>query len=169
MKNKKLSYVLAPVVILVWGLIFYKLFFSTNNGIIVADKTKKQKKVNEYKAENNNFALLVDYRDPFLSGIEQFEENQDLLNQQEQQNNLQQQIKKTPEPKPQKIVLFPNVQYRGMIKNKTDKRTLAVLVFQGKEKLVSSGESYNDVRVKRIYADSLVIVYESVVKTIYKK
>ena len=77
MKNKKFTYyVLFPAVILVWGLIVYKIVVKDGDYTVANEPLGIQKK-EQSKVENESYELLNNYPDPFIEGYPQAEENFD--------------------------------------------------------------------------------------------
>ncbi len=65
-QKKKNIYILLPIVILVWGFVFYQLygyFFSTPSYANTEVKTV----INIDEIKKDTFSIVADYRDPFLS------------------------------------------------------------------------------------------------------
>ena len=75
MKNKKFTYyVLFPAVILVWGLIVYKIVVKDGDYTVTNEPSSIQKK-EQSNVENDGYELFNNYPDPFLEGYPQAEEN----------------------------------------------------------------------------------------------
>ena len=67
MKNKKFTYyVLVPAVIIVWGLIVYKIVAKDNTGIEINYLPQTTIKT-QNKIEETKYSLLDNYPDPFLA------------------------------------------------------------------------------------------------------
>ena len=65
-QKKKTIYILMPIVILVWGFVFYQLygyFFSTPSYANTEEKTI----INIDEIKKDTFSIVANYRDPFLS------------------------------------------------------------------------------------------------------
>ena len=66
MKNKKNIYILLPAVILIWGLLGYRIFSGLKPSNTAEEKlTVRAFKPQELK-ESEPFTISTDYRDPFL-------------------------------------------------------------------------------------------------------
>src|ERR1700744_4826368 len=68
MKNKKLTYFLFFIVLIVWGLIIYKVFISVggdDDPTPVASSKSAKEPYNDYSTPKDTSKLLLNYRDPF--------------------------------------------------------------------------------------------------------
>lgn len=67
LKNKYAQYILAPLLLIVWGTIFYKIYIamSGNTGDFMPTNPSFQL-LAEAKGEEESFELLLNYKDPFL-------------------------------------------------------------------------------------------------------
>ena len=70
MKNKKLTYILVPLVLIVWGLIIYRIFNTIHN---TDDSPLLNTPIATINGEKNTlldtFSLQLNYRDPFLGNL----------------------------------------------------------------------------------------------------
>lgn len=148
MKNKKMVYVLIPVVLLIWGYIGVKIFTYGEEEVdaqpirideIIAGK--------EEKPETKTLAL--NYPDPFLKGI---------------RNTSRKRPDNIPKRSPQKKVIPVNwgsVTYNGFIKNQKNARKIALLNVNGKQYLAGKGEEFQQMSVVSIQQDSVLLEKES--------
>ena len=66
MKNKKSTYILLPIVLLIWGMLIYQ-FFSYSVTDEAPENTPTEFNVKPFKLkERSLFTVNVAYRDPFL-------------------------------------------------------------------------------------------------------
>ena len=66
MKNQKAVYLLLPVVLIVWGAIFYKIYFGIKGNDLQRTFKVPEKVVQEKSREIETYNLSLNYRDPFL-------------------------------------------------------------------------------------------------------
>ena len=70
MKNKKLTSGLLMVVVLVWGLIFYKIFNAIgSSGKVAYNKSLDNDRKDTEMTNRDTFNIINNYRDPFLGSM----------------------------------------------------------------------------------------------------
>lgn len=148
MKNKKLTYFLLPLVILIWGTVFYKLFYTTfqeeewTNEIVNLPKNIAATSVAD------TFSIIANYRDPFLGNV---------ISRENSEKNLSQQKPIMSQPKVEPVVQWPNIVYGGTIKNQQSAKQLALVKINGKENILKAGEKIGVVELMKIYKDSIEV------------
>ncbi len=166
MKNKKTLYFLIPLVVFIWGLIFYKIF------AYMGDKNPDNLDTRSFNIKSDSiieidtFKLLANYDDPFLDkpyqleGINEYQQNPDEV------------IKKEPViPKKievKSLVPWPQVSYGGIIKNNISNKTIVIVNINGSGKIMTAGETVNGVLLKKIFKDSIIVEFNKETK-IFKK
>jgi hypothetical protein len=155
MKNKNSLYILAPIVLFIWAVIFYRLFFAKPKAASTITLNTEPVALAE---ENNGFVLLLNYQNPFLKqGFDVSELN--LAEQSESPitpNPIStpiQQPKILPPTLPP--VKWPTIQYLGKLKvlNVTDQ--LALISIDGKFHKVKLGMVIKDFYVTSVWEDSI--------------
>ena len=109
MKKKKTLYMMLPLVILVWGFVFYQLFgsfFGTPNYAV----EKVEQKISIAEIKKDTFLIVADYRDPFLG--KKMKVRSSFSSSASQGTKPIRNIK---QPKAEKA--WPVIIYKGMIKN----------------------------------------------------
>jgi hypothetical protein len=147
------------LVLLIWGLIFYKIFahVGDDGGIVSHGVQNTAKKVNP----KDTFTILANYRDPFLD------------------HNYRPIIQRTGadhvlEPKgvSQKsnpvIENIPDIKYFGLIANPKSKRKVGLFKMSNKDLLLKEGDAFNDLIIARLFNDSVMITFHKSKKTIKK-
>ena len=157
MKNKKLIYILLPLVILIWGSIIYKIFYNTSREEELADEILPQKNISATSVLDT-FSIIANYRDPFLGNVVYSENN---VNEVPKQKVL-------PQPKVEQVVQWPNIVYGGMIKNQQSTKQLALLKINGKENIIKAGEMVGTIELVKIYKDSVEVKMGKVGKVVRK-
>ena len=150
--KKKLTYALLAGSLLVWGLVFYKLFsyigggddsLNGNNKIIVAPHIIEKEE---------SYILVANYRDPFLGKMQVGPGNDGGLI-----------VKKRSQPKvvkePEKPIDLSFIAYSGMITNPTSKKKVALITIKGKQSMVAEGEVLDEVTFVKNFKDSIQISY----------
>lgn len=172
--NKYAPYVLGPVLLLVWGLIFYKIYQAVYDGeetfVVPEYRTIP---VYEERPQDDFYALLVDYKDPFLGKRFDYTTNGNRSsktttsrgnsNRPNRNTKIIQPIKKNTPKKP-----FPTVVFQGFQVMELD--TVALLKVNNRfYPTARKGDAYQGIKVKAIYKDSICLEFESQVQTIIRK
>lgn len=130
MKNKKLAYILLPVVLLVWGIVGYKLyvkFFGEEDAIITNTEIVSEDKAN---AITDHFEIANNYRDPFLGNAVR----EAVVSTQPAIAPLQRQTVVIP-PVMKPVVHWPAIKVGGLV---NDKKFMGII--SGKSVLLDKGE-----------------------------
>lgn len=149
MKNKRLTYVLGLAVLVVWGLIIYRVIVATGSDsdeIPVATSPVKKGPYNDYAIPKDTTRLLLNYRDPF--GLVKPKDT----------------IKTMPVHTPKLSVTLPKpvfnwsfVKYSGYMRNPGSKKLLAILTINGKSVNMAEGETIDKVKLLRNMGDSVKV------------
>jgi hypothetical protein len=163
MKNKKLLYILIPAVGLIWGLVIYTILTSVRGsnelseaGIIIPDISGTDTLMHSYE-------LLANYRDPFLRYSAVVRENKETTpavkpgNVRNQRETASQQLRR---------VIWPGIEYRGLILS--EGRNVALLRINNSNVIMSEGQSRNEVKLLKMYADSVQLSLGTETKYIVK-
>jgi len=164
MKNKKLTYILLPLVIIVWGLVVYRFFFEGKKD---SDKIPLLENKKEIKSEIENdeqYILIANYRDPFLdhaSAIIQTDESAEKKPETNTSNLRRQRSNVT-------SVRWPEISYGGFIKNDKENKYTILVGIKNQNYLVNVGDTIQNIYIKAFYRDSIHIVYNNEEKTLKK-
>lgn len=155
-KNKKLTYLLICAVAAVWGIIIYKVLFNETE----ADYEPKFKAVKEapepfdqYLAKDDTFKLVLNYRDPFLGGVSVVTENKNTGAVVPVQANFNQ-------PPPPPPIDWNVIKYSGYIINPATKKLVAIVAVNGKEQMISEGQSFEGVKLLQNRKDSILVSWQ---------
>jgi len=172
--NKYASYVLGPILLIVWGLVFYKIYHAVYGGEEVFDVPEYNNlPVFEEKQREKTYTLLVDYKDPFLGKKFNYTSNENSRTRTSNYRNTTNRPKKNiSRPKPVvKITAqktFPTVVYQGF--QIMDADTVVLLKINKRFYPVARiGDSFQGVEVKHIYKDSIQVQFDNQQQTILKK
>ncbi len=153
--NKKNIFVLLPVVILIWGVVFYKFFQRGENDIFETPSPPPYSKLLEDTASSTQYELDLSYRDPFLGKNKKvvIRKKNSIGNESRVPNNIER-------------VMFPEVRYNGFVKN--EKSAIAYLTVNGHSVLAETDEEFDEIRILNIQPDSVLIIYKNQKKWIIK-
>lgn len=159
MKNKKLQYILVPLVILIWGLVFFKVIdhIREKNDADFA----KSVSVKNIKKESvsDTFSIRADYRDPFKKYIVSAKSSS-------QESVIPKRIKQEVNPA---FIQWPDVSYGGLILNEKGKYKTALLKINNQDFLLKTGDSRNGIKIEAVFADSIKLSYSKQIKIFYKQ
>ena len=145
MKNKKLAYILFPVVLLVWGIVGYKLyvkFFGEEDAIVASTEIVSADKANTF---TDHFDIENNYRDPFLGNAVR----EAVVSAQAQQAPVQRQVVVAP-PVLKPMVYWPAIKVGGIV---NEKKFMGII--SGKNVLLSKGEQALGVTFVKSSKDSV--------------
>ena len=162
MKNKSLIYILIPLVFLLWGLIFYKIFSKIDKQETVF-KSLTNNRIKSIEELRDSFVLKANYRDPFLSL------NSKILNNSNELDHLNTNVNKFSKSKFSKFnIVFPELKYFGLIINASSKKKIGLFQVNNRDVLLRENELYNEMKIVRFYNDSVKIMFHKICK-IFKK
>ena len=157
MKNKKVIYLLLGVVLLVWGLIFYRLFSGMGPS---ENRTSSSTGIYKDSTEKNvadTFSIVGHYRDPFLGTM----------------------ASDKPEIKPGPHVAlvakvlppplaWPVTGYGGMIKNQKSNKQLVLIQINSQNHLMKTGDAMEGIQLLKITKDSVELSFQKGKKWVKK-
>ena len=160
MKNKKLNYFLIVVVLAVWGIAIYRVVDGLNagddDGATATVKTVKEP-YNDFAVAKDTTRLLLNYRDPF-----------GLVKQKDTVNSyVKRSYHKTiMTVQKQQAFNWGFIQYSGYIRNPVSKKLITLLSINGKNEMLSEGESRDQVKLLKNLKDSIKVSYNGKIKFI---
>jgi hypothetical protein len=154
MKNEKLLFVLVPVMIIIWGTIFYKLFFKTKEAIVIPTYTIEEEQENT-ELITESWKLNLTYKDPFLKGrvygsLDQLEKKE-----------TKKKEKEIDPPIPVVTIKWPNIQYMGFVDDRVS------LNINGYIALMNVGDEEVHVFLLSNMGDSILLGYQEEEKIVY--
>ncbi|GET22011.1 hypothetical protein [Prolixibacter denitrificans] len=142
LKNKKLIYLLLPLVLLIWGLIFYRIYTNLHGKQVNSSFRKQVTKEIDVSNNEEKPELSLNYPDPFLKSVSGKTVEKQAGN---QRSNSQSQA-----------VNWPMITYRGMVRGEKSKaKVMGFLCVGTKDLLVHKGDVANELTVLRIAKDSI--------------
>ena len=171
MKNKKLTYVLISGVIVIWGLIIYRIFSGLEPEKELPTINPETMVQNEPATKiSDSFGITVDYSDPFLDRkILSFRSSSSTPV--SRRSVRTQPVRRPPAPpktesQPERLK-WPEVIYSGVIEN--DKGTIvALMAINNQDFLMQAGHEKEGIKVEKIYEDSVKLTYNGEIKVISK-
>lgn len=121
------------------------------------------------KSKNNTFTINADYRDPFLGNAAtfySFSNGSAFENQQKNDISLKKEKQGAPTELHVKHVIWPKIEYSGLIVNNKNKKITGLLKIGNNEYLVSEGSIHDNIFIKHIYKDSINVSYQNQSKTL---
>lgn len=149
MKSKKGLYVLIALVVIIWGLIIYRVLSNVSFTADVPLSNNVESSVSSLNVKLDSFSIVADYRDPFLGKKRKAEQQLSTKKNVFPRKKIENKVKII-EPK-------RDIRYKGLIINKSSKSSLAILNIDGKEVLMKKNDTYNDIILKMILQDSVLL------------
>ncbi len=151
MDKRKTLAILIPTVIIVWGLIIYKIVgrMLVNDEPIVMVQTHVEKPMKEQLVHK----LDLDYPDPFLKGT---------VSRSVAPKKKQVTTKRKPRKKKQQKVEIPNpvLRYNGRIENRTSSEERHMITVNGASHIVTIDQNIDGVTLKKVFSDSVEFAWE---------
>lgn len=168
MKNKKLIYILIPLVVALWGTIIYRIFHTVNN-----KNTDSAINKNIFTSTMQNqtvpdtFSIHPVYSDPFLRHKNHNTNHSKI---QTQGSTNVEKVKKItkPEPSPVASLPWPGITYNGLVKNQKSNKQLAMVQINGQAGIMQVGDILSEVKLLNVTKDSIETVFHNE-KKIFKK
>ena len=152
-----MTYILLAGVVVVWGLIFVRIYnsmFSGNESVLTA---KPQLGKVNYTSTRDTFELIANYRDPFLGGMPRVERSMT-----EQSPSVAVRPKPAPVvkvPEPEVVIDWSVISYIGLIKNPATSKHVSLMLIKGNEYMMAEGETRADVKLIKNCKDSVKVLY----------
>jgi hypothetical protein len=161
MKKKTINYILGFVVLLVWGMIFYKVINAAWGGDDTIPALPaahlKEKTYDDFAVKKDTTKLNLNYRDPFkLSVAHPIDTTKRVA-------VVKAKIISTPIPV---RIDWNFIKYSGYIANPTTKKIISILVINGKSAMLSEGETAENVKLLKNMRDSVKISFKNKVQYI---
>lgn len=165
MKNKKLVYLLLFLTVVVWGMIFYRIFNYVNENS-TPELSMKTKKISTDTAGvyMDTFNLILNYRDPFL-GSNTIQRNDEG----KKTNSVITAKKQDTKEVKSSTAKWPVLSYGGIVKNEGTKNMVIILNINGKSHLMKPGEVIKDCELLNVYRDSATVRFNGETKTVRYK
>jgi hypothetical protein len=159
MKNKKLTYLLIFFVLIVWGIIVYRIVGAINqdDDLPVTEHIQIKESYNDFSVRKDTGSLKLNYRDPFSSPAKELRDTvikHPVV------------IKKTMNAVVKPTFNWSMIRYSGYIRNPASKKLIAIMSINGSPAMLSEGESAGQITLLKNAKDSVKIKYQDQVKFI---
>ncbi|GET34227.1 hypothetical protein PbJCM13498_30900 [Prolixibacter bellariivorans] len=142
LKNKKLVYLLLPLVLLIWGLIFYRIYTNLHGKQVNSSFRKQVTKEIDVSDNEEKPKLSLNYPDPFLKSASGGTVKTKASHQRSD-------VRSQP-------INWPMITYRGMVRSeKLKAKVMGFLRVGTKDLLVHKGDVAHELTVLRIVKDSI--------------
>ena len=163
MKKSKLTVsILLLVTTAVWGIVIFKIYntVSSKSDIRINDTAIELESEDKHI---DTFSLKLNYKDPFLKYNYSFMTN---LN----NTNILPKLKEKKEiaVNTSPMILFPNFSYLGAVKNQKSNVSFAYIQLNNESRTMKLGDSYAGIELKKIFKDSIEVMYLKKLKIIKK-
>ena len=150
MKNKRPIYILLPVVLCIWGLVIYQ-FVSFGSAEEIAPEKPSNWVIQPltYK-EPQKITIETNYRDPFLG----------TLNAPAVPVAQPKKYKKPIKVKTLPDLVWPSLQYKGVLSDVKEKKKTFLLVINGKNCFMSIGDTANGIFLKSGDNETVYVKYQ---------
>ncbi|SDQ01677.1 hypothetical protein SAMN05428975_5928 [Mucilaginibacter sp. OK268] len=158
MKNKKIVYLLILLVVIVWGMVIYRIYaaVSDNSEPVIAPVTKIKEPYDDYGIAKDTSRLQAKYRDPF--GLAPTKDTAAVS----PSKSIHRSIPLTVSPG----INWAAISYMGYIQNPGSKKIIAIMHINGKEVMMTEGENNEQVKLLKNLRDSIKISYHGQTKFI---
>lgn len=159
-------YILIACVAGVWGIIFFKIYSGLNTAEDLPVMDSKNKKVDYFNLTDHirdTFDRVTPYRDPFsVQGT--FPEEKVREERKAYSGIVAAGPINTKPP-----VNWSVVKYSGYISNPLNKKKIAIIYVNGKEAMLSEGQSAEGLKLIRFAGDSIQVSYQQAMKYVLIK
>jgi len=146
MKNKKSIYILLPLVLFIWGAVMYQLFsFSSSEDVPTMASSEISLKPIKI-SKRDSVVINTNYRDPFLGKM--YNVNKDSI------------PKKKISSKKIAPLVWPTIQYKGIVSDTKEKTKIFMLVINNQTHLMKKGQTENEVYLKDGDRESVYLKYK---------
>jgi hypothetical protein len=155
-KNKKQIYILLPVVLLVWGLIGFRIYKAMSGG---SDETVVYQTGPQFVEKTSDtiavYKLKLDYVDPFLKKRNTYVAGGTGLTNPSKRVKPKVKVKKTVIP-----LRWPVINYKGLIQKTKGDVSLYILEIDGVSHFLSVGDEQQQLKLLRADADSIRLEFQ---------
>lgn len=142
LKNKKLVYLLLPLVLIIWGLIFYRIYTNLHGKQVNSSFRKQVTKEIDVSNNEEKPKLSLNYPDPFLKSASG--------------GTVKTKVSHQPTDEHSQPINWPMITYRGMVRSEKQKaKVMGFLRVGTKDLLVHKGDVAHELTVLRIAKDSI--------------
>ena len=141
LKNKTSLYLLFPLVIIIWGVVIYKLVGAFKDEPVIIPASPRAMGENVKRVQRDTFSLLPIDRDPFLGHYYK---------------------------KPVKRKAKPEISYLGMISNSGKSSEVHILQLNGRQLILKKNQVSEEIKIIGSKAGQVMLLYKGERKTFKK-
>jgi len=150
--------VLLPAVLIVWGLVAWRIYDGLNPEEENFQANFSSGSQTYFEAATDTFQLMANYSDPFLDrSLIKFGSKRPATGSTGQPQNQQKRPKPQQKPITQRKMQWPEVVYKGFIKNHGSGDQQAVLSVNNRENIMRQGDVFQSVELLAISKDSVEV------------
>jgi hypothetical protein len=153
LKSKTNTYILLGLVVVVWGALIYQFFSYANPDIQIEEETDFSIKPLTIK-DKDSFGIEINPRDPFLGKV--YVENQ-----------IPKVAKKPKTIKVKEPIVWAQIEYKGIVSDKSAKVKVFMVIIDGKSFLMKKGDIEKEITLKDGDRESIDLMYEGELDTFY--
>lgn len=165
MKNKKLTYILLPAVIVVWILVIVNLIKGFKKPDIDSDDIVMPRYINKSDSVETVYRLNLKYSDPFLKDRIAVTKPTSSVSIEKKINSRVNTRLSERNRRPKRVV-WPEIIYFGLVESE---KVMGLIQVNGKKHIAESGDEIAEITVSKVYPDSVFMEYEKELKTFIKK
>ncbi|MCF8715532.1 hypothetical protein JM658_11920 [Joostella atrarenae] len=160
--NKKLNIGLGIGLVIIWVSILNKYFhFFDKSEHETTVAYAMNPKVETIGLAKDTFSIDPVIRDPFLGANTQKKFTK--------KKTKEEYIPVIQKPKPINNVKWPKIQYLGYMKGSESSAKLALIKIDNQLKRIKEGGKYNNIKISKVYKDSIVLIQDNEIIKIFSK
>lgn len=160
MKSKSIVYLLVFSVLGIWGVILFRIYLSVSdkdNTVLPSESTLPLRKADVPKLYPDTFKLLMNYQDPF-TGTHAIKKDTSNINSRK--------VPLTNMPSPPEINPALQMKYLGYVRDRREKNSVAIISYNGKEKMMKKGDTIGGVTLTAIQKQGVMMRFKGKMITI---
>lgn len=151
LKNKTSLYLLFPLVIIIWGIVIYKMVGAFKDEPVIIPVSPRAMGENVKRVQRDTFSLLPIDRDPFLG------------------HYYKKPVKRKAKPEiPVQKVEWPEISYLGMISNSGKSSEVHILHLNGRQLILKKNQISEEIKIIGSKAGQVMLLYKGERKTFKK-
>lgn len=167
MKSKGVTYVLAVLVIIIWGTIVYRVFFHTEE-MEIYENVNVPEFSDKPLDHESDYQLQLDYSDPFH--VSASKKSNPVVTTQDKNRKTTQKANNKPHNTNSSVqnlnIEWPQMKYGGLIVSNNNRT--AIININGKSCFLTEGQSIEGITITSITSESITVTYKNHSKTINK-
>lgn len=165
MSKKVINGVLIAFMLVIWAIVFNKIFNFIGNDPVASDLSANRKIINTsaFNFSKDTFKLKKIARDPFLEHTPVIKKNKVSPKKTTKKSDKKKSIKK-----PVIHTEWPKLNYYGYIRGHKSKSKLILIKIDDKLHKLREGDKIDELIIKKVFHDSITIKKNTEIKTLYK-